>query len=441
MIQKPPKWQKKLSIELLQRALKSDEMKELVKKANGDYAYWDKFRHYKMPKGFTEEESWAYLKFSRNSLQEKIPAKSEDGTYFTFVPLKSLYQKLNYIDTHGAGFIKTLNTNPSESQKTRLIMGSLTEEAIATSQIEGANTSKKVAKEMILSQRKPQTESEQMIINSYKLMQQLEVWEDVDLSEKLLLEMQTIITDQTVEEDDRGRFRSADDDIVVSDAITGEIAHKPMNHIGMRKELRHLIAFANKNESDEDFMHPVIKATILHFWLSYLHPFVDGNGRTARGIFYWYLQKKGYWLIKYISVSRAIASSKKRYDRSFIESELDENDMTYFMLYIAKAFEDSIKFFVDDLGKKFAKEELYRKIAHNLKKFNERQISLLKYFQKNPSTQVDVEMHKNKHIISRVTAHIDLHELEKKNLIIGTKKGKKKIYLANKKEIDKIFKK
>ena len=73
MLRKPPKWQEKLNIDLLQKAVDSDQMKELVKKANSDYLYWDKFRHYKIPEGFTAEESWSYLKFSRISQQEKTP--------------------------------------------------------------------------------------------------------------------------------------------------------------------------------------------------------------------------------------------------------------------------------------------------------------------------------------------------------------------------------
>lgn len=44
--------------------------------------------------------------------------------------------------------------------------------------------------------------------------------------------------------------------------------------------------------------------------IAYMHPFVDGNGRTARALFYWYMLKSGYWLTEYLSISRVIAKSK-----------------------------------------------------------------------------------------------------------------------------------
>jgi hypothetical protein len=42
------------------------------------------------------------------------------------------------------------------------------------------------------------------------------------------------------------------------------------------------------------FIHPVMRAITLHFWLAYDHPFCDGNGRTARALFYWSMLKQGY---------------------------------------------------------------------------------------------------------------------------------------------------
>ena len=54
------------------------------------------------------------------------------------------------------------------------------------------------------------------------------------------------------------------------------------------------------------FIHPMIRSIILHFWLAYDHPFVDGNGRTARALFYWSMLRHGYWLFEFISISQII---------------------------------------------------------------------------------------------------------------------------------------
>src|SRR6201999_3882984 len=82
--------------------------------------------------------------------------------------------------------------------------------------------------------------------------------------------------------------------------------------------------FANST-NDTDFVHPIIREIILHFLIGYIHPFADGNGRTARALFYWYLLTKGYWLIEYMSVSRIILASKAQYARAYQHTEKDEN--------------------------------------------------------------------------------------------------------------------
>lgn len=58
-----------------------------------------------------------------------------------------------------------------------------------------------------------------------------------------------------------------------------------------------MCAFPNGHLPDT-FIHPAIRAIILHFWLGYDHPFVDGNGRTARALFYWAMLRQNYSLFE-----------------------------------------------------------------------------------------------------------------------------------------------
>ena len=57
--------------------------------------------------------------------------------------------------------------------------------------------------------------------------------------------------------------------------------------------------------------------------LAFIHPFVDGNGRTARSLVYWYMMKKGYWLTEYLSISRIIYRNKAQYEKAFLYTEAD----------------------------------------------------------------------------------------------------------------------
>src|SRR3989338_2334961 len=348
MLQKPPDWQKVLqekSSKIFSKLYSSSEVEAIFSRAQEKYVYWDTFRHYTFPKGVKADEAWAFLKLTQRVRQERTPAKSIDGKHFGFSYTKALYRRLNIIDTNAAGLIQTLAAKPTANQKEQLIISGLSEEAIASSQIEGANTSRKVAKEMIYSGRKPRNRSEQMIVNNYQAMQLLDNLKVLDLTEEILLEIQDRITKGTLEDsNDAGRFRTDADDIVVTNRLTGEIAFVPPDEKLMRAELARFLDFANNDGEDEqNFLHPVIKAIVLHFWLAYMHPFVDGNGRTARAIFYWYLMRKGYWLIEFISISRIIKKAPAQYAKAYLYAEVDGEDLTYFIHYHLNIIEEAIK--------------------------------------------------------------------------------------------------
>lgn len=59
------------------------------------------------------------------------------------------------------------------------------------------------------------------------------------------------------------------------------IVHVPPNEKFLKEQMLHLIDYANDKITNE-FIHPVIKAPLLHFWLGYLHPFTDGKMRRLR---------------------------------------------------------------------------------------------------------------------------------------------------------------
>lgn len=439
-IKKPPEWIKYFSPNLIQKGLNSSELLQLVKKAEKEYVYWDTFKYYPSTPDFTIEESWAYLKFTRISNRENTLIKASDNTYFTFTTTKTIYQKLSYIDSNTSGFISTEWKKPTETQKNQLIISGLSEEAIASSQIEGANTSRKVAKDMILSKRKPRTKDEQMIINNYQVMQRLLDWKDLDLSLEMLLEIQKNITTETLDnENDSGRLRTDDDNIAIIDSLTGETVFTPPSSNEVKTELVELIKYANSETTEEEFIHPVIKACILHFWLVYLHPFVDGNGRTARALFYWYLLKKNYWMFQYLSVSRVIKKSKTQYDNSFLYSELDGNDLTYFLSYMVKSIMQSIEDFIIHYNKKLQEDEITEKITSILKGFNERQINLLQHLNEHKNEIVDISTHQNKHRVAYQTARTDILGLVKKGFLAQMVNGKKYEYIPNAIAIKELF--
>jgi len=441
MIQNPPKdWLKQLS-SFIDKAIQSPELEQLIKRAQRDYLYWDKFKYLKMPSGISSEQAWSYLKLNRTSQRERTPVKAIDGGYFTFMITKSMYHDISTIDSNtSSGILGSQSHKLNASERNQLLVSSLTEEAIASSQIEGANTSRKVAKEMLLSQRKARTRSEQMIINNYQVMQRLMDWKDSDLSVDMLLDIQKTVTEGTLDDEkDSGRLRIDSDEIKVMNPVTGEVAFTPPSEEMMRSELQRLITYANTLEAHDEFIHSVVKACVLHFWLAYLHPFVDGNGRTARAIFYWFMLKRNYLAFQYLSVSRAIKKSKAQYDAVFVYTEKDDNDLSYFLAYNLRIVVRSINEFIQYYNDKTAKDTVLARIANKLGDFNERQIALLHYLNTHKDQRVDLKTHQAKYRIVYETARRDLFALVKKDLLDTIRVGNKFIFVPNTGAIKKLM--
>lgn len=377
MIEPPPKGQQK-NLRIAQLAV-SPDFATLSAQIEKDYPYWDKAK-YLFPTKSNKEEYWAALRFRRYISSAQI----QFGSYTFMFPKGDYFLKeLHDFDMDFGGSLISSGLI-SQKNKEQYQISSIMEEAIASSQMEGANTTRKVAKEMLRKQTKPKDKSQQMIVNNYKTIRFLVEHKDEPLSIKLLLQIHQYISEHTLDNpSDEGSFRTSDD-IVVQDSLSGEIAHVPPKAKEIPRLMKALVDFTNRDNSDL-FIHPIIKAVIIHFMISYFHPFVDGNGRTARSLFYWYMLKKGYWLTEYLSISRIIYKSKKQYENAFLYTEKDNLDLGYFIHYnlevMNKAYDELKKY----LERKMIEQNdvvLFSGIAG----INERQAQILKIAVEKPNT-------------------------------------------------------
>ena len=341
---------------------------EIITKINDEYYYWDKIK-YHTPKGIEPEDFWAAIKYLRKTNYKLLQFYT---CTLSFFETNKMQEILHNIDMNFGGVLASSSIIPDKNRQYYLL-SSIMEEAIASSQMEGASTTRKVAKEMLRKQAKPKDKSQQMIVNNYNTIRFLSDHKNEDLSPKLLLDIHRQITEKTLENhEDEGRFRT-DDNIVVMDGISGDIAHTPPSYKYIEESIIQLCNFVNE---DKKFIHPIIKAIILHFMISFLHPFIDGNGRTARSLFYWYMLKKGYWLTEYLSISRIIYKTKGQYEKAFLYTENDEFDLGYFVQYnlkvLYKAFEE-LKIYLERKAHENAALLEYR-----IPGLNERQLQIVK---------------------------------------------------------------
>jgi Fic family protein len=253
------------------------------------------------------------------------------------------------------------------------------------------------------------------------------------MSMDLLNEIHSVLTEKTV--DSEGKTPVLRDDkadprpLYVQDNIKGLIYHKAPKSAFAKEELKKLIHFAN-NET-EGFLHPVIKAAMLHFWIGYLHPYTDGNGRLARVVFYWYLLKHEYWAFAYLPIAAKIKSGGKvGYTMVYVYSEQDDYDLTYFISYLLRKATETYKEFqkyVESTRKTNKKVALAARTKFNL---NDRQIQLLKYLSADSNNSTRIASYQSFNGISRATAINDLQELSSKGFARKQKVGRVVFYLG-----------
>ena len=414
----------KLSSHRLARVLEAATDGRIQKK----YLHWDEIRRFSPPKGVTSQEWWFAIKMRRSMHYRSVPLLDKGEALFQFWVPDTILEVLHRIDREVGGVVQ-MTTEPILNPQTRnrYLIRSLVEEAITSSQLEGAATTREVAKEMIRSGRPARDRSEQMILNNYRTMQWILEIKDREMSPELILEMHRRVTEKTLDDPEMaGRFRRPDQRVVVSD-IEGDVYHDPPLAKELPVRCRAMCDFANGKTPDY-FVHPAVRAIILHFWLAYDHPFVDGNGRTARALFYWAMLRGGFWLFEFISISTILRKSPAKYARSYLHTETDDNDLTYFIVYQTEVIQRAIQELFAYIERKTAEASAMESHLRALQLFNYRQTDLLRHALKHPHREYVIQGHQHIHRVAYQTARTDLLELQSKGLLKMHKRGKQMIF-------------
>lgn len=426
---KPPKWTN-LIPEVLQNQ-RHFKYRTTVDEINRSYYYWDKVRYLPMPEGLNSEQAWALVKLNRQANRKALPLHDEKGKPYSFVLPSHIQVVLHEVDRGGGTDLRIDETTGSlRATRDQLIVSSLMEEAIATSQIEGAVTTRQVAKEMLRSNRKPRDRSEQMIANSYKTIQWLRENRNRALSVPFLLEIQEMMTAGTLDDPGgAGRLRTEADNVRIVDVRDEDVVFTPPPAKDLPQRLAKLIEFANREHVGDEFLHPLVKAAILHFWLAFEHPFVDGNGRTARTLFYWEMLRQGYWLFEFLTISRVILAAPAQYYRSFLYSEHDENDLTYSILYQIDATQKALKQLHTHIAEKRREQQLLSSVWH-IRGLNGRQLHLIQLLLGSPGKRFTFIGYARQFGVSHLTARKDLLGLEAERWLTAGKDGRATVFSA-----------
>ena len=301
----------------------SPETMELAKDYNDRYLHWSELE-YRDVGPDSRETLWALMKMLREGTVRTIELQDLELRYNITDNAQRILHELDMRLSSGL----VPSSRLDEKRRLMLTVSSIMEESIASSQLEGASTTTKAAKKMLRENIAPKNRSERMIVNNYNAMRFIKEHSEDALTPDLIREIHSIISHGTLDDEAyEGRFRD-DNSIAVRDVFSGETYHDPPDFSRIPDLIQRMCDFAN---DDSVFVHPIVKGIVLHFTLAYIHPFMDGNGRVSRSLFYWYMIRNGYASVEYLSISKVMKSHRGKYDNSYLLSETDDNDITYFI--------------------------------------------------------------------------------------------------------------
>lgn len=423
-----------VSDEAFRRALK------LNWSAHHEYLHWDKIRYKSPPNGWSKTEYWHALQVARRLRGKTLPPLREafGGEWF-YTSTAKIEQELFSFDR--IRLVDLLHEVPEGSSE-RYRLRDLVEEAIASSELEGARpTTRAAARRMLREKRTPVDKNERMIFNNWNALQWIK--ERVKKGERItaaaICELHRVIGENALDvKDAAGVFRTAQHDVFVADQY-GKVLHEPPPADATAKleslpqRVERLAAFASIRtserldttlSSDPDFLHPTIRAILSHFWLCFEHPFRDGNGRVARALFYWVMLRNGFEFVEYLSLSKSLRAAPIKYGRSFRYVETDPFDTTYFIedqLRVLKAAHDDFR---EHLTKGAARFRHQRERLQDLEELNRRQRQAVDDAIGKPSAPLTLKSHAGFFDVSYQTARNDLLELEARGIFRSYKRGR-----------------
>ena len=402
--------------DIVSRYYEDANFKRVVDSFNDRYLYWDELI-YRIQDSDERLKIWTAMKMIRSQRMESVQYPLVKMEYCNTT---SIQKSLHSFDRYLSGTIQI--QNKALQLDKRYIVSSLIEEAIASSILEGAVTTRRDARVMIEQKKKPQSHGEQMVLNNYYTLQMIIGKKDEPLTSDLLLEIQRMVTRDTIDTADAGHFRNSDD-VKVMDPINDVVYHIPPKSQEINELIKSLCDFANTDD-EEGFIHPIIKGIVIHFLVGYIHPFNDGNGRTARSLFYWYTLSRGYWMIEYMSISRSILKSKRKYALAYLHTEYDQMDLTYFIKYQIECMNEALKELINYIGERQKHQRKSQEIVKSDKHVNPRQAEILSELMDAPGQVFTIYQISDLFNVVYQTARTDLMHLEDLGYIVKEKRGK-----------------
>ena len=359
------------------------------------------------------------------------------GKEFALVQLPKIQQALHDLDRKNVAR-ELLAALGNEDAVAEYRVRQLIEEAISSSVLEGARpTTRELARQLVREQRAPATRDERMILNNWHAMRRIIELRDENrpLVVNDVLELHRILGQDALEVPDAaGKLRQPQHEVRVED-VEATVWHIPPPAEGLRARLETLLQFAEDGSLDgpNTFIHPVIRAIIVHFWIGYEHPFRDGNGRVARALYYWVMLRHGYEMAEFLSISGPIDRNPRAYYLAFAFTETDNGDLTYFVLHQLNVMHEALAELTAHLKARAERSTVLARSIAGFDELNHRQRAVLQHAVRHPLQSYTIEGHAASHQVHYQTARTDLFDLLRRGYFEARRVGKGKRFYPTEK--------
>ncbi len=365
------------------------------------YLFWDELVHRQAPAGVSGEVWWAALKLSRLPRMHLLPFRDGRGRPFRFCVPDLLLEQLHRLDR----LREAPEINADESR--RLAAKALAREAIGSARLAGADVRDDAAVELLRLGRPPGGDGERTVANLHRALELTGEWRGRELSPDGLQTLhRTLLEGLPAPPGAAGTTRA-------EGTPTGDPAGS----------LEPLCALAGGGIPGE-FIHPFVRAAVLHFLIAHERPFPGGNGRMARLVSRWMLLRWGYSRFDLLAPSAALADAPAAYTESLGRTDDDDGDITYSLLCQADAVQAAERTLQEELRR--AREQLRgaRARVPALAELNPRQQALVAHALRHPGAVYVIAGHQRSHGVTHQTARCDLFSLVRRGLLAVAREGR-----------------
>jgi Fic family protein len=342
---------------------------------------------------------------------------------FWFYPSDIIQKKINEVERLGKKLFELINRNVS--MRADFLLDSTIEEAITSAIYEGAHSTRAQAEQLIASGARPKTKDEWMLINNFKAMRWIQTNHHRTLSKEMILQLHKLVTENTLEGDDAnfsGQFRN--DKVYVG-------PHEGINYRLIENSLDEMIELTTNNRR---YFHPLVKGILIHYFIGYVHPFFDGNGRTARALFYYKAMRNELNYVELLSVSAYLKDHGEQYEKAFEKVKDNDYDITYFIDFCLDSMVSALK-------------EVSRKVNYLLRMtdlkerfgLSDNQVGLLQRMALHKFRAIGAEEYAMQISKSREFARQELKQLLAAGLVTEAKSGKKLVYKVNATRLKELY--